>query len=90
MKINSDLYILLDSIRVDGNTSLPYIGNYLKYNEDFGKSDLTGWLYFLSFKLKEYRKSSTLESFKEYLDRLYPPDIKFDIGELFNGRESNS
>ena len=75
MRFSYDCCDLLVGISLDEDDKLPFIGNFLKEEEIFstyGKT-LYGYLRFINSSLRNYHRFKRIESYNEYLDRIYPP-----------------
>lgn len=74
MKLCLDFQIYLMLWKFDQDTNLPFIKNYITYNDGNIKTcDMWGYLYFMNNAMKRFRKERQFESFSEFMNKKYPP-----------------
>ena len=77
MKIHDSTDNLFLSIQLTNSSKLPYLENFKAYREKFGYSSklltLYDYIFFVDWKLNEYYKYPSIQSFQEFLDFYYPP-----------------
>lgn len=74
MKLCLDFQIYLMLWKFDQDTNLPFIKNYITYNDGNIKTcDMFGYLCFINNAMKRFRKERQFESFSEFMNKKYPP-----------------
>lgn len=75
MKLCLDFQIYLMLWKFNQDTNLPFIKNYITYNDGNIKTCyMWGYLYFMNNAMKRFRKERQFESFSEFMNKKYPPE----------------